>query len=82
MELTHDLDGKVYCQALDAGLGRDYSSDIIRDGTPDGARWLGMYRKSFLGTACVRQADIQAVTTQADALQVELQRAAATAGAA
>ena len=62
-------------------LGRDYSKEIIYDGTPDGARWLGLDRKSFLSTACVRQADIQSVMEQASALQDELQRAAATAGA-
>ena len=78
IELHHDLDGKVDCQARDADLGRDYSNEIIHEGAPDGARWLGLDRKSFLSTACVRQADIQLVMEQAPALQDELQRAAAT----
>ena len=82
VELHHDLDGKINCWAHDAELGRDYSSEIIQkgDGAPDGARWLGLDRRSFLSTACVRQADIQSVIEQAGALQNELQRAAATAG--
>ena len=80
MELHHDLDGKVDCWAHDADLGRDHSNEIIHDGAPDGARWLGLDRRSFLSTACVRQADIQSVFEQAGDLQNELQRAAATAG--
>ena len=80
VELYHDLDGKVDCQASDVQLGRNYSSEIIYEGAPDGARLLGLNRKSFLSTACVRQADIQSVMVEADALQEELQRAAATAG--
>jgi hypothetical protein len=80
VELRHDLNGKVDCQARDVDLGRDYSSEIIYEGAPDGARWLGLDRRSFLGTACVRQADIQSVMDHADALQEHMQRAAATAG--
>ena len=80
VELRHDLDGKVDCRASDVDLGRDYSQEIISEGTPDGSRWLGLDRKSFLTTACVRQADIQLSNDQADALQDHLQRAAATAG--
>ena len=80
VELHHDLDGKVDCWAQDADLGRDYSDEIIHDGSPDGALWLGLNRRSFLSTACVRQADIQSIIGEADALQNELQRAAATAG--
>jgi len=80
VELRHDLNGKVDCQARDVDLGRDYSSEIIYEGAPDGARWLGLDRRSFLGTACVRQADIQSVMDHAEALQEHMQRAAATAG--
>ena len=84
VEIHHDLDGKVDCWAHDADLGRDYSSEIIHEGAPDGAGWLGLDRRSFLSTACVRQADIQSVKEKerAGALQNELQRAAATAGTA
>ena len=80
VELHHDLDGKVDCWAQDVELGRDYSNEVIHNGAPDGARWLGLDRRSFLSTACVRQSDIQSVIGQAGALQNELQRAAATAG--
>ena len=80
VELRQDLDGRVDCQARDVDLGRDYSSEIINDGAPDGARWLGLDRRSFLATACVMQADIQAVIDHSISLQEHMQRAAATAG--
>ena len=80
VEIHQDLDGRVDCWAHDADLGRDYSNEIIYGGSPDGSRWLGLNRRSFLSTACVRQADIQSVIGQAGALQDELQGAAATAG--
>ena len=80
VELHHDLDARVDCSATDADFGRDYSNEIISDGSPDGSRWLGLDRRSFLSTACVKQADIQAVVEQAEALQEHLQRAAATGG--
>ena len=81
VELRHDLAGKVDCSAQDAELaGRDYTSEILYDGSPDGSVWLGLNRKSFLSTACIRQADIFRVLGDADALQQDMQRAAATAG--
>ena len=80
VELRHDLDSKTGT-ARDADLGRDYSSDIITGGAPDGAVWLGLDRRSFLSTACVRQADIQAIVNNVNELQAYMQRAAATAGA-
>ena len=80
IELHHDLDSKTG-SAHDADLGRDYSSEIVNDGAPDGAIWLGLDRRSFLSTACVRQADVQAIEKDANELQVHMQRAASTAGA-
>lgn len=80
IELAHDLAGGVDCRATDVGLGRDVSAEIMSDGAPDGSRWLGFDRVSFVATACVRQAEIAAILSQADALQDELQRAAASAG--
>src|SRR5438045_2776256 len=56
VELRHDLRGRVDARATDLVLGRDVSSEIISDGSPDGSRWLGLDRRSFLTTACVRQA--------------------------
>ena len=60
--LRHDLDGRVDSSARDADLAaRDYSGEIMHEGAPDGARWLGLDRRSFLSTACVRQASILSV---------------------
>ena len=80
IELWHDLDGRVDCRAMDVSLGRDVSNEIMFDGAPDGSQWLGFDRVSFVATACVRQSAIAAVLDNADALQDELQRAAASAG--
>jgi hypothetical protein len=79
IELSHELGG-FGCSARDVGLGRDVSNEIMFDGNPDGSRWLGFDRGSFVATACVRQAEIAAVLSEAGALQDELQRAAASAG--
>jgi AAA domain len=79
IELRQDLDGKVACSALDIGLGRDVSSEIL-DGTPDASRWLGLDRDAFSATVSVSQAQIMAVTEAADDLQEQMQRAAATRG--
>jgi len=76
VELRHDLDGRVDCSAQDAVLGRDYSQEIISEGAPDGARWLGLDRRSFLAIACVRQADLLGVLEKPDLLKEYLQRAA------
>ncbi|WP_419161388.1 AAA family ATPase [Candidatus Palauibacter sp.] len=82
VELRHDLAGKVDSSALDTSVAnRDYASEIIFDGAPDGSRWLGLNRRSFLSTACVRQADILKVRDNPESLQEDMQRAAATAGA-
>jgi exonuclease SbcC len=80
IELHHDLDGRVDCMAFDAVLGRDCSGEVMNDGAPDGAVWLGLDRRSFVSTACVRQGEILAIKEDAQALRVHLERAAATAG--
>ena len=74
IELQQDLDGKVDCRARDVMLGRDYSSDIMFEGAPDGSRWLGLDRRSFLATACVRQTELLQVKADASALQHHLPR--------
>jgi DNA repair protein SbcC/Rad50 len=56
------------------------SAALIHEGTPDGARLLGLTRQTFLSTVCVRQADILGILEQAGGLQEQLQRAAATGG--
>lgn len=81
VELRHDLAGRIESSAEDMSVaGRDYSGEILFDGAPDGSRWLGLNRRSFLATACVRQADILRVRDDPDSLQEDMQRAAATAG--
>src|SRR5438270_1322922 len=79
IELRQDLAGKVSCSALDVGLGRDVSNEIL-DGTPDASHWLGLDRETFGATISVSQAQIMAVTDAADGLQEQMQRAAATRG--
>ena len=83
IQLKHDLNGRVDASAVDADLaGRDYSNQIMFDGAPDGSRWLGLDRRSFLSTACVRQSDLLGLLSDEHAgdLQDQLQRAADTAG--
>ena len=79
IEISQDLAGKVDCRAVDVGLGRDVSHEIM-DGTPDASRWLGLTREAFASTISVSQAQILAVTDAADELQEQMQRAAATHG--
>jgi hypothetical protein len=81
IELSYDLDGLVDCRAMDLGIGRDISADLMHDGTPDGAKLLGLTRETLLPTICVRQADLLGVLKAPDALQESLQRAADTGGA-
>lgn len=83
IELRHDLRGLVDCRAIDLGLGgRDCSGEIIvGNDAPDGARWLGLDRRTFLAVACVRQGDLLAVRQNGRLLQDHLQRGAATGGA-
>jgi exonuclease SbcC len=80
VELRHDLDGNVDCTAKDVTLGRDYANEIMFEGSPDGSVWLGLSRRSFPVTACVRQAELLTVVDDPDLLQEHLQRAAATGG--
>lgn len=82
VELRRDLASKVNSSASDADLaGRDYAGEIMYEGAPDGSRWLGLNRRTFLSAACVRQAQLLGLPEDAGTLQQDLQRAAATAGA-
>lgn len=83
IELRHDLQNLTDCQAVDLGLGgRDCSGEIIvGNDSPDGARWLGLDRRTFLTVACVRQGDLLSVRANGQLLQDHLQRGAATGGA-
>lgn len=80
IELTQDLDANVDCRAMDLGLSRDVSNEIMFEGSPDASRFLGLDRKSFAATAVVNQAEMLTILSVADGLQEHLQRAAATAG--
>ena len=80
IDLRHDLDGKVGSRAIDLGLGTDVSGEIVFEGALDGSRWLGLDRRTFLATACVRQADVLGVIEHPELLAEHLQRAAASAG--
>ncbi len=81
VELRQDLAAKVGSHASDADrAGRDYTAEILHDGAPDGSRWLGLTRRSFLAASSVRQAQILGLLDDPGALQEDLQRAAATAG--
>ncbi len=80
IEINRDLEGKVDDEAIDTELGRDVSTEIINDGAPDASLWLGLDRKAFLSTACIRQGDVLGVAQDADELQEQLEKAAATAG--
>lgn len=80
IRIGQDLEGRVDCQATEVALGRDISSEIMFEGTPDGARFLGLDRKAFIATACIRQADLSGVLGDATELQTHLQRAAAAHG--
>ena len=81
VELSRDLATRNECRASDADrAGRDYGAEILHDGAPDGSRWLGLNRKSFLAVSSVRQAQILGLLDDAATLQEDLQRAAATAG--
>ncbi|MCY4074741.1 MAG: AAA family ATPase, partial [Acidobacteria bacterium] len=81
VELSRDLATRNDCRASDADrAGRDYGGEILYDGAPDGSRWLGLNRKSFLAVSSVRQAQILGLLDDAATLQEDLQRAAATGG--
>jgi len=80
IDISQDLAGRVDCRAVDVGLGRDVSAEIIVDGSPDASRWLGLDRQAFAATVSVDQARILAVVDAADGLQDDMQRAAASAG--
>jgi hypothetical protein len=83
IEMRHDLGGLVNCTAIDLSLGgRDCSGEIVvGNDVPDGARWLGLDRRTFLAVACVRQGDLLAVRNNGQLIQDHLQRGAATGGA-
>ncbi|MCC7367233.1 MAG: AAA family ATPase [Chloroflexi bacterium] len=82
IELRYDLRELTNCTAIDVGLGRSCADEItIGNDAPDGARWLGLDRRTFLAVACVRQGDLLLVRQNGRLIQDHLQRGAATGGA-
>lgn len=80
IELRQDLAGNVACYAKDLQLARDVSNEIMEEGSPCAALWLGLDRRSFVATACIQQDQLLGVLREAHGMQGILQRAAATAG--
>jgi len=80
IELRQDLAANVACYAKDLQLARDVSNEIMEEGSPCAAFWLGLDRRSFVATACIRQAQLLGVLNEAHGMQGILQRAASTAG--
>ncbi|HEY9085910.1 MAG TPA: AAA family ATPase [Candidatus Tyrphobacter sp.] len=79
--IHRDLAENVDCSVCELPTGRDISAAFINDGSPDGARLVGLDRRTFLSTASVRQAEVTNLESGGE-LQQQLQRAAATAGEA
>lgn len=77
--LRHDLAMKT-AAISDATLGRPYDVDLTHDGAPDGALLVGLDRRAFLATACMRQADLLELMHSSKTLQDYLQKAVATGG--
>ena len=77
LEFRQDL--AVKSAAVIDGLGRPFDVPPT-EGSPDGARLLGLDRKAFLATACVRQAELLGVREASDQLQGYLQRAVTSGG--
>ncbi|HEX6872663.1 MAG TPA: AAA family ATPase [Micromonosporaceae bacterium] len=81
VEIHQDLAGRVDCEVRDLELGKDISAEFLYDGAPDVTRSLGLDRNTFRATACIAQAQVLAVQTNAGSLQEQLQRAATAADA-
>ena len=81
LELRHNLISRT-CHVVDELTGQPYgTAEIEFEGAPDGSRLLGLDRRAFLATACVRQSDLLGVLDNPSQLHEHLQRAAATSGA-
>jgi hypothetical protein len=74
VELQRDLAARI-ATVTDLSLGRDIAGEIMHEGAPDAARWLGLNRQLFALTASATQAGTLEVVDAADGLQDYLQRA-------
>jgi recombinational DNA repair ATPase RecF len=81
VELWHDLDAR-YGYAKDLDRVADYSGEITGPGrgeVPDATRWLGLDRRAFVATACVRQSHLVLAADDAAGVRGYVERAASTA---
>lgn len=83
VELRHDLEAR-HGYAKDLDIVADHSREITgsaRGEVPDASRWLGLDRRAFVATACVRQSHLVLATEDATGVRGYVERAAATAPA-
>lgn len=74
LEIDRNLESRI-TEVRDKGLGgREFHEIPDNDGSPDGARLLGLDRETFLMTASVRQASILTDLGEPDALQILMAR--------
>ncbi|MBX6749244.1 MAG: AAA family ATPase [Micromonosporaceae bacterium] len=81
VEVWHDLDAR-YGYAKDLDRVADYSGEITGPGrgeVPDASRWLGLDRRAFVATACVRQSHLVLAAEDAAGVRGYVERAASTA---
>ena len=81
IEIDRDLND-ARTTTLDVGMGgREVTDDLMNQGSPDGAKWLGLDRTTFPKTASVNQADVLSIldlgNNERHALQEHLAQAAA-----
>ena len=80
-EIDRDLEvGTALLTALDGGDDPHPELDLEFEGSLDGSRLVGLDRRSFASTACVRQAEVLAVVADPNNLHRHLQRVAAASG--
>lgn len=83
VELRHDLEAR-HGYAKDLDIVADHSAEITaaaRGEVPDASRWLGLDRRAFVATACVRQAHLVLATEEAAGVRGYVERAASAAPA-
>ena len=80
VELAQDLSARTGT-ARDYATGREVTSEILVEQTPDASWWLGLDRDAFKAVACVPQTALLQILNEPEELAEHLQRAAATAGA-
>ena len=74
LEIDRNLESRI-TEVRDKGLGgREFHEIPVNDGSPDGARLLGLDRETFPMTASVRQASILTDLGEPDALQILMAR--------